>query len=175
MVQYRTFRNRCRRCYLSFPIEAPPPPPLPVLEDQHPDVAAGVRCWRELRGLTQKQLAVAAQLPRTYISRIENGRIQPGLPTLKRVAAALRVGLSTLLEVLRNSNGNGCPGNGNGNGHSSHPTHAGNGNGNGNGGAYITRETDDFLRQMVRYSSQLTPAQRGAVLAKVRELATVDY
>src|SRR5438034_10972793 len=75
LVQFRASHNRCRRCLMPF-IQAAPPPPEPVVEmDAHPNIAAGVRSWRQMRGLTQKQLACAAQLPRTYISRIETGRI----------------------------------------------------------------------------------------------------
>ena len=159
LVQFLTASNRCRRCYFSFEVEAPPPPPV-LSNTRHPDVAASVRSWRRVRGLTQKQLASAAHLPRTYISRIENGRILPGLPTLERVAGALHVGLPALLEVL-----------GNGNGHSGKTMGNGNGNGNGNGSG--NGDGDEFLRAMLRYSAQLTPAQRATVLARVRELATV--
>ena len=162
LVQFRASHNRCRRCYFPFAVEVPPPPPPAPANGQHPDVAAGVRCWRRVRGLTQKELASAAQLPRTYISRIENGRILPGLPTLERVAEALHVGLATLLEVLRNGNGNG---NGQGGPISAH--------GNGNGNGHDNGDGDEFLRQMLRYSAQLSPAQRATVLTKVRQLATV--
>ena len=157
MVQFRTSNHRCRRCYFPFAVETPPPLPV-VCSARRPDVATGVRSWRRVRGLTQKQLASAAQLPRTYISRIENGRILPGLPTLERVAGALHVGLPALFHAAGNGNGN--------------PIHiSGNGNGNGNGQGPNNGGGDEFLRQMVRYSAQLTPAQRAVVLAKVRQLA----
>ena len=168
-------------------VVAAPPPPEPVVEaEAHPDIAAGVRAWRQQRGLTQKQLAFAAHLPRTYISRIENGRILPGLSTLERVAGALHVGLGALLDRRgRNghacSNGNGLNGhvtNGNGNGFSN-----GNGNGfvpdanvydtaSGNGHAVVNVENEAFLRQMVRYCRRMTVVQRAAVLDRVRQLAT---
>ena len=158
MVQFLTPHNRCRRCYSPFAVEAPPPPPV-LSNSRHPDVAGSVRSWRRARGLTQKQLASAAHLPRTYISRIENGRILPGLPTLERVAGALHVGLPALFEVLGNGNGNGTSG-------------RTMGNGNGDGDHRDFDNGDEFLRQMLRYSAQLTPAQRAAVLARVRQLAT---
>ena len=41
----------------------------------------------------------AAHLPRTYISRIENGRILPGLGTLERVAGALHLNLPVLIPL----------------------------------------------------------------------------
>ena len=166
LVQYQASHNRCRRCYFSFAVEAPPAPPQPAGEPEpHPDVASGVRCWRQARGLTQKQLAFAAQLPRTYVSRIENGRILPGLITLVRVADALHIGLPTLFE--RKGNGNG-----NGNGASHNGT---NGNGKANGGANGSSGSSgdgyDFMREIMRYSSHLTVGQRNMVLARVRQLA----
>jgi DNA-binding XRE family transcriptional regulator len=143
-----------------------------------------------VRGLTQKQLASAAHLPRTYISRIENGRILPGLGTLERVAYALHVDLPALLDrhMLnrcsdaclhqsfspfgsgRPSNGNGSHGYSNGNGH-------GNGNGHSNGNRHGKADLaespgdQDFLRQMLRYTGLLTSTQRAVVLARVRQLA----
>ncbi len=171
-------KNRCRRCYLLFEVEAPPPP-LPAEEEHHPDVAAGVRGWRRVRGLTQKQLASAAHLPRTYISRIENGRILPGLTTLERVALALQVGLPSLLDRTNGRSGNGqsrqLGGNGNGTSLSWQAQAVPqNGNGNGNGhynGNGSNGDGDDFLRQILRYSGQLTAAQRAQVMARVRQLA----
>ena len=177
LVQFRASHNRCRRCLNPF-VMAAPPPPEPVVEmDAHPNIAAGVRSWRQMRGLTQKQLASAAQLPRTYISRIENGRILPGLSTLERVAIALHIGLPTLLD-RRCRNGSG-----NGNGHATGNSADGNGHSNGNGfgngfadgyrsGMNALSEGDDFLRQMTRLCRQLNGVQRATVLERVRQLAT---
>src|SRR5437016_7159321 len=124
LVQFRASHNRCRRCLVPFVLAAPPPPEPVVEMDAHPNIAAGVRSWRQSRGLTQKQLASAAQLPRTYISRIENGRILPGLSTLERVAIALHIGLPALLDrrcrngMPQNGGGHGTHSNGNGHGYS---------------------------------------------------------
>lgn len=176
LVQFKASLNRCRRCLNPFVVAAPPAPE-PVEEvDVHPNIAAGVRSWRQMRGLTQKQLASAASLPRTYISRIENGRILPGLSTLERVAGALRIGLPALLDrrCRNSSNGNGhSAGFSNGNGQS-------NGNGFGSGDGFPGRpslmttlsDSDDFLRQMVRLCRQLNGVQRATVLERVRQLAT---
>ncbi len=152
-------------------VMAAPPPPEPVVEiEAHPNIAAGVRSWRQQRGLTQKQLAFAAHLPRTYISRIENGRILPGLSTLERVAIALHIGLPALFD--RRMRSHACNGGANGNGH-------GNGNGNGNGfsgliesGMALLSDGEDFLRQMVRYCRKMTEGQRATVLERVKQLAT---
>ena len=179
LVQFRASHNRCRRCLNPF-VMAAPPPPEPVVEmDAHPNIAAGVRSWRQMRGLTQKQLASAAQLPRTYISRIENGRILPGLSTLERVAIALQIGLPTLLDRrCRNgsSNGSGHGGNSNVSG-SGHSNGCGFGNGEGFAGGYQSgmnalSDGDDFLRQMTRLCRQLNGVQRATVLERVRQLAT---
>jgi transcriptional regulator with XRE-family HTH domain len=171
LVQYLGTRSRCPRCLAALVVPAPePPPPEP---DAPPNVAVGVRCWRRVRGLTQKQLAFASHLPRTYVSRIENGRIVPGLLTLERVAIALEVGLSTLLVAAsRNGNGNGNGDRNNGNGH-------GKGNGNGHGypisqsaiRATIYHEPHACLKELLRYSGLLSGGQRRQVLIRVRELA----
>ena len=170
-MQYLGTRSRCPRCLAALVVLAPEPlPPEPA---GPPNVAAGVRCWRRVRGLTQKQLAVASHLPRTYVSRIENGRIVPGLLTLERVAVELEVGLAALLAAAsRNGNGNGNPVRDNGNGH-------GKGNGNGHGypisnsaiRATIYHEPHACLKELLRYSGLLSGGQRRQVLTRVRELA----
>ena len=171
LVQYRTAMNRCRRCYLplAVPVAAPAEPSVP----SRPDVAAGVRCWRRIRGLTQKQLAVGAHLPRTYVSRIENGRIIPGLATLERVADALRIALPVLL-LPAPPNGR-SPGNGNGAG-----LVRPNGNWDGpefsapvGGGGLApcpTLDAEACFQEILRYSGLLNGPQRTQVLVRVRQL-----
>ncbi len=49
------------------------------------------------KGLTQRELGEAADLASTYISRIENGRVQASTTTLGRIASALDVPVTELL------------------------------------------------------------------------------
>jgi transcriptional regulator with XRE-family HTH domain len=55
-----------------------------------------IRQTRERAGLTQAQLADAANLNKTWISHIESGRVNPAYGTLRRIATALDVDLSSL-------------------------------------------------------------------------------
>ena len=54
-------------------------------------VAQNVRKYRKLEGLTQEQLAEAADVSNTYIANIECGQTWVSDKTLEKVAAALRV------------------------------------------------------------------------------------
>jgi transcriptional regulator with XRE-family HTH domain len=54
-------------------------------------VAGQVREIRKARHLSQRQLAGRMQVPRTYISKIENGKAIPTLGSLERLASALEV------------------------------------------------------------------------------------
>jgi len=60
-------------------------------------VARAVREVRHDRCLSQRQLAGRMQVPRTYISKIENGKAVPTLSSLQRLATALEVGICDLL------------------------------------------------------------------------------
>jgi len=53
-----------------------------------------IRQLRDARGLTQKELADAADVNATAISHIERGRTNPAWGTVKRIAAALDVRVS---------------------------------------------------------------------------------
>ena len=53
---------------------------------------------RQDRGLTQGDVGRKAKLAASYISRIENGRIQPTMPTLARLAHALGVPVSAIFQ-----------------------------------------------------------------------------
>jgi transcriptional regulator with XRE-family HTH domain len=64
-------------------------------------VAHQVREIRRARHLSQRQLAGRMRVPRTYISKIENGKAIPTLGSLERLAAALEVDLSQLIRDSR--------------------------------------------------------------------------
>lgn len=53
------------------------------------ELGASVRRLREAKGLTQKQLAVAAGMTQPAVARFESGGTVPTIPVLERLAAAL--------------------------------------------------------------------------------------
>ena len=54
-------------------------------------LGVNVRHHRNLRGMTQDQLAVAAGMERSYVSDLERGTRNPSVLALGRLAAALSV------------------------------------------------------------------------------------
>ena len=58
-----------------------------------------VRRYRKLRHLTQEQLALEAEMERSYVSDLERGPRNPSVRALGRLAAALRVEPCELLET----------------------------------------------------------------------------
>ncbi len=50
-----------------------------------------VRALRESKGIAQEALALAADMDRSYLGRLERGEKQPSLDVVFRVAAALEV------------------------------------------------------------------------------------
>lgn len=59
-----------------------------------------VRHYRKLKGMTQEQLAVAAGMERSYVSDLERGTRNPSVVALGRIAAALDLEPSKLLEEI---------------------------------------------------------------------------
>jgi transcriptional regulator with XRE-family HTH domain len=53
---------------------------------------------REDRGLSQTALATKARISREYLWRLESGRQDPTLGTLEKLAKALKVKVTELLE-----------------------------------------------------------------------------
>jgi transcriptional regulator with XRE-family HTH domain len=109
LVQYRTSNSLCRKCHKPLDIEEPVKlaPQLVTGEPNQGSTEAGlqvagqVRDIRRARHLSQRQLAGRMQVPRTYISKIENGKAIPTLGSLERLAAALEVDLSRLVRDSR--------------------------------------------------------------------------
>ncbi|SDT21726.1 Helix-turn-helix [Bradyrhizobium canariense] len=57
-----------------------------------------VRKFRQQRGLTQEQLAFEAEIDLTYVGGIERGKRNPSLVVMARIADALSVALTKLLQ-----------------------------------------------------------------------------
>jgi transcriptional regulator with XRE-family HTH domain len=150
LVQFRTANALCRRCHKCLEVEEPEPAPAPLALVPTPtthegglQVATAVRDLRHVRNLSQRQLAARMGVPRTYISKIENGKAMPTLSSLDRLAKALQVDISTL---LRDSN-------------TRHRDET------------AVLMTDPFLAEIAAYTSQLDALQRSIFLNHVRELA----
>jgi len=113
LVQYRTSNSMCRRCHKSLDMPEPTPilGPVPVIgtggKPVPPEAEAGlqvatqVKEIRRARHLSQRQLAGRMQVPRTYISKIENGKAIPTLGSLERLADALEVNVCQLVRDSR--------------------------------------------------------------------------
>jgi transcriptional regulator with XRE-family HTH domain len=150
LVQFRTSSAICRRCRKGLEVEAPAPAPKPlalVSKDESPvkglQVSAAVRELRHVRNLSQRQLAARMNVPRTYISKIENAKAMPTLSSLDRLARALQVDISTLLRDA-----------------STRQRDEAN-----------VLMADPFLAEIAHYTSQLDSLQRSIFLNHVRELA----
>jgi transcriptional regulator with XRE-family HTH domain len=108
-MQYRTSNSLCRKCHKPLDIEEPvvlapqlvTSQPVADCDDAGLQVARQVREMRRARHLSQRQLAGRMQVPRTYISKIENGKAIPTLGSLERLASALGVEVRHLVRDAR--------------------------------------------------------------------------
>ena len=151
LVQFRTSAEICRRCRKSLLPEQPKPQPVIALVPEPTprsgsgdiQVASAVRDLRHVRNLSQRQLAGRMGVPRTYISKIENGKAMPTLSSLDRLARALQVDISALLRDA--------------------PTR------HRDETAVLT--TDPFLAEIAKYATHLTSTEKSIFLNHVREMA----
>jgi transcriptional regulator with XRE-family HTH domain len=151
LVQFRTSNSLCRRCHKPLEIEEPEPAVPQLLaaqeetttDDSGIQVARAVREIRRARNLSQRQLAGRMQVPRTYISKIENGKAMPTLSSLERLATALEIDICALLRDARSRR--------------HEETNAVLG--------------DPFLAEIAPYIAQLDSLQRSMFLNQVRDMA----
>lgn len=64
------------------------------------DGESPVKVYRELRGLTGKELAERTGISSAFLSEIENGKKDGGISTLKRIAQELKVTLDDLVDGM---------------------------------------------------------------------------
>lgn len=109
LIQYRTSNSLCRRCHKPLELEEEVRSGPVMVQSLAADpsteaglkVAGQVKEIRRARHLSQRQLAGRMQVPRTYISKIENGKAIPTLGSLQRIADALGVDVSQLVRDAR--------------------------------------------------------------------------
>src|SRR5579884_3936694 len=150
LVQFRTSNSLCRRCHKPLEIEDPGPlfPQITPDAEQAAEgdglqVARAVRDMRRERRLSQRQLAGRMGVPRTYISKIENGKAVPTLSSLERLAHALEVDIRVLLQDARSRRYE----------------------------EMTAIMADSFLREIAPYISRLDAYQRSIFLNQVRDMA----
>jgi len=151
LVQFRTKSAECRRCKRCLEVERLPVAVSPLAlvpafaePAQGIQVAAAVRELRHVRNLSQRQLAARMNVPRTYISKIENAKAMPTLSSLDRLAKALDVDMSALLRDANTRHSN----------------------------ETVMLMADPFLAEIAAYTSKLDALQRSIFLNHVRELAS---
>lgn len=112
----------------------------------HLQIALAIRTLRQRSGLSQRQLALRMQVPRTYVSKIENDKATPTLSSLKRLAVALEISVPDLLEQSTNASANSR--------------------------LEEIRElmSDSFIAELAPFVSKLDAMQRSTFLTQVREL-----
>ena len=152
LVQFRTYNNNCRRCRTSLDNEPEPvvavPEVSPSLNDDSStpqlQIALAIRSLRRRSGLSQRQLAGRMQVPRTYVSKIENEKATPTLSSLARLATALEV---TIPDLLR-------------------------GDGRAREDEIAALAGDPFVAEVAPYIFTLDPMQRSSLMMQMRDLAT---
>jgi DNA-binding XRE family transcriptional regulator len=105
LTQFNRGDGKCRRCHNPLKviyIELVLPTPLAYRNSQHmlsmrKDFGRLIRKMRLRRGMTQATLASATTgISRTYLSRLENGRVMPSVIVLIKLAAPLGIDKVTL-------------------------------------------------------------------------------
>jgi transcriptional regulator with XRE-family HTH domain len=151
LVQFRTTNNLCRRCRTSLDEDEPEPILAPQPQAEAPangshsrlQVAAAIRMLRQKSGLSQRQLALKMQVPRTYVSKIENEKAMPTLSSLQRLATALEVSMGDLLKGSSRTLED----------------------------EIADLMHDEFIAEVVEYLDKLDGLQRSTLLAQVRDLS----
>ena len=99
LSQFERGNGKCRRCHHSLGFtffELTLSSPLTSLESERLtamriEVGGLIRRLRSRHGITQAALAALTGIHRTYLSRVERGRVAPSIFTLMQIAGAVGV------------------------------------------------------------------------------------
>lgn len=151
LVQFSTSSLLCRRCHKPLEVEEPEPvvSSVTAITDTRASgnrcskVAVRLRELRQSRHLSQRQLAARLDVPRTYISKIENGRAMPTLSSLERLASALMIPMCEMVLDARFERER----------------------------EIATMMADPFLAEMAQWMARLDHLHRAMVVSQMREMA----
>lgn len=82
---------------------------MPPVDDLYRQVGLRIATERKARGMTQEQLAEAADLNASYLARIEAGARRATVKTLHQIALALETPIAHLFEPDAGASPNGLP------------------------------------------------------------------
>lgn len=111
LVQFQTANGNCRKCRKALAKEIALAPavketgrpagvrPVDVLDGRPYDVGIAVWVLRKAMGLSGRQLATRMNVPRTYITKVENDKATPTLRSLARLSESLGVPVYGLVEI----------------------------------------------------------------------------
>jgi transcriptional regulator with XRE-family HTH domain len=61
-------------------------------------LTANIQRLRELKGLSQKEVAAAMGIPQGQYSRMENGKVEPSISTLEKLTIALDISMEAFFK-----------------------------------------------------------------------------
>jgi len=64
-----------------------------------PDLAFAVSIVRQARRMTKRELADVIEMPRQWIQQVENGRREPTIQSVGKLAKGLKVSTRTLVAI----------------------------------------------------------------------------
>ena len=98
--QFMPIKPICRKCgKVLFPAPPAAIEPIMDLSTDRPEstqdlvdfISERIFELRKLRNLTQLNVAEKMNVPRTYINKIENGKVLPGISSVERIARAFGI------------------------------------------------------------------------------------
>ena len=64
------------------------------------DLGKRIRDLRKSRGISQEDLALQAKMTRTYLAQIENGKVNPSIGKIKKIAESLNISLYEIFKDI---------------------------------------------------------------------------
>ena len=62
-------------------------------------ISSNIKRLRELKKLSQKEVSAASSVPQGQYSRIENGKVEPSISTLEKLALVFEVSLAAFFQI----------------------------------------------------------------------------
>ena len=64
------------------------------------DLGTRIRDLRKSRGISQEDLAFQAKMTRTYLAQIENGKVNPSIGKINKIAESLNISLYEIFKDI---------------------------------------------------------------------------